>query len=138
MEKYLGTFVLLLVYNIGFGQADINKVVRHLDNNNLKFELRITSPEKSSAITIPAKIIFVKSTNVQKLIKRYGEKKLVEALVPCMNDTTKDWYASMLLYAITQKEASIMIGIENRDDWIKYQKKNDLSLWAQYQEQQIK
>jgi len=43
-----------------------------------------------------------------------------------LSDTTKDWAANILLYAITETRAVSLKGENNIDKWRKYQKETDM------------
>lgn len=47
-------------------------------------------------------------------------------------DTTKDWYANVLLYQLTNKDASSLIVVDTRNKWIEMSKDEDLNCWRSY------
>lgn len=127
---FLSLFVLFF-WQFSFGQKKLNNFIKSLDNKNLQYDLIVRSPQISrNTLSVSKYVVDIKSIDLKSLIKKFNQQKLRMALVNCLNDSSRDWYANMLLYAITERDAMIFTVIENRDDWIKNGNKGkDLKYW---------
>ncbi|MBX3257698.1 MAG: hypothetical protein KF862_26455 [Chitinophagaceae bacterium] len=116
-------------------QIKPSSFVRKISNNDLDFiisKVGVTTLDNNK-LQLPKMQIFIKSCNVDRLKKRYQKKELVESLTNVLSDSTKDWYANVLLYAITQKDATPLLGIGSRTEWINSTGKyNDSVYWRHY------
>lgn len=119
-----------------FSQNKLNNFIANMANDKLVFEVAkvgISRLIDSNRIELPKILVFVKSSDVEGLLKTVKKNKVVKRLIPLLNDSTKDWYANVLLYQITDRDASALLVIENRNDWIKRNRENDIEYWHAYQ-----
>ncbi|MDF2193515.1 hypothetical protein [Paraflavitalea sp. CAU 1676] len=63
------------------------------------------------------------------MITRYGRKRLMKRLVRLLSDTTRDWYANILLYSFPTATGCSFTAIRNRREWIKWSKEEDVKYW---------
>lgn len=122
------------------GQKKINRIINDISNDKLQFEVAKIGTTRfvdSVVVTTPKYLAFVDSVNFESLANR-DKNKLINRLVPMLTDSTKDWYANVLLYQLTQKDASSLIVVENRNEWIEKSKDNDLNYWKSYFDKQRK
>jgi hypothetical protein len=123
----------LLSYNVCIGQPSIEKLISRLDNSTINYELHLISAEKNKDVYIlPKGFISIKSLNLKKMIRRFGHQKVIDRLITCLGDSSKDWSANLILYSITQKNAYSLIYIKNREDWVHAQKSYDSIYWRNY------
>lgn|SRR5690606_4645249 len=126
--------ILFIMPLESLGQKKINKLINSISNEKLKFEVAKVGTSQmidSGVVSLPKNLVFVKSLSLQSLSDR-DKQRLVSRLIPMLNDNTKDWYANVLLYQLTEREASSLIIIENRDEWVAKHKDEDLKYWHCY------
>lgn len=122
------------------GQKKINRIINDISNDKLQFEVAKIGTTRfvdSVVVTTPKYLAFVDSVNFESLANR-DKNKLINRLVPMLTDSTKDWYTNVLLYQLTQKDASSLIVVENRNEWIEKSKDDDLNYWKSYFDKQRK
>ena len=135
LNRFFLIIIALIFWQFSFGQKKLDNFIKSLDNKNLNYDLVIRSPQFSdSMLRVSEYLIDIKSIDIKSLTEKFNNQKLLEALVNCLNDNNRDWYANMLLYAVTQKDITIFTVIEDRSEWIKNGNKDrDIKYWSNYQ-----
>jgi len=131
LSRFFLGIIVLFFWQHSLAQRKLDNFIKSLDNKSLKYDLIVTSPSlHDSTLNISKYLVDIKSVDLKSLMGKFNFQKLFGALVNCLNDSDRDWYANMLLYAITKKDATIFTVIENRNDWIRNGNKNrDLEYW---------
>ena len=129
-------FLLFVSIQPLYAQKSLEKLINGLSNQDLKYEISKVGVAtiNDNKLTVPKMLVMIKSINVNSLAKKYKKENLIRHLITVLNDPDKDWYANVLLYAITQKEASPLLAVENRDEWIIAGREQDLKYWNNYLE----
>lgn len=129
--------VLFLPFEMA-GQTAIKDLVKSLSNDKLVFEVAKVGASRVTANTIelPKNFVVIKSYDVDALLAKVTKIKLIKSLIPMLTDTTKDWYANVLLYQITGRDATLLIVIENREAWVTRNRKKDIEYWNSYFERE--
>jgi hypothetical protein len=125
----------LMSINHSFGQNGLDKFINSLSNDSLRFEvMKVGTAElkKGNTIALPKTLVAVQSVDVNRLVAKYKKKLLVKRLFSVLGDTSKDWYANVLLYAITERDATPLVAIEGREDWLNSNKSKDIEYWSTY------
>lgn len=84
----------------------IRQVHKWNSNEKLRFEVTKVGTTRfvdSAVVTVPRYLVFIDSVNTNSL-SELDKHKLIKRLMPLLNDSTKDWYANVLLYQLTEKE----------------------------------
>lgn len=134
------TDILFILPSESYSQKKLNKVINGISNDKLKFEVAKVGTTRfvdSATVTVPKYLVFVKSVNLESWSNR-DKKKLINRLAPMLADTTKDWYANVLLYQLMERDASSLFVVENRNEWIERSKEDDLNFWKSYLDKQRK
>lgn len=127
--------LFILFTNQVWGQKSIDNIVKKLSNKELKYEIikvGVTTL-KNNKLNLPRMQVNIESLDIESLQEQVNHRKLMKKLISSLSDTTRDWYANLLLYAITKKDATSLLGIETRVNWINsLTKKNDVLYWEKY------
>jgi hypothetical protein len=83
----------------------------------------------------------VTSTNVTELKAKYPQPALVRGLVSLLDDTTRDWYANLLLYQLSGRPNEGALGTQSRERWVLPIQKDstatfrdqDIAMWKKYE-----
>lgn len=117
-------------------QVRLNKVLKNLHNEDAQYmdarfgALRFIDSNK---VEVPEDRILVRSMDVNKLLKSAKRETVIRRLVGLLSDTTRDWYANLLLYDITHRDAIYYFGTpETRDSWVKSIRNKDIQYWNEY------
>jgi hypothetical protein len=127
--------LLLISCNYSFGQSELDKFITGLSNDSLRYEIvkiGTANLKKNNMIVLPKTVVVVNSVNIKSLGKKYNKPLLVKRLISVLGDTNKDWYANVLLYALTEKDATSLLVIDGRDDWLRINKSKDIEYWNFY------
>jgi hypothetical protein len=144
-KKYVMTFLsIALNASVIMAQGNIDSFANTLNNAEATSALAWVAPTKiydSSTRKIYAHSLerVVTSTNLLKIQKTYPKYLMIGKLVQLLDDSNRDWYANLLLYSLTNKSSSNIIGCSSRGDWLKIKtntkytyKQIDLEIWHKY------
>lgn len=126
--------VLFLPFRL-VGQRQINDFIKTVSNDKLVFEVVKVGTAKiidSNKIELPRNSVIVKSSDVDALLSKVRKSKLIKSLIPLLNDSNKDWYANVLLYQITERDATPFMVIEDRETWVMRNREKDIEYWNNY------
>lgn len=129
-------FLVLVMWNYTLGQVKVDEFIDGLSNDNLKYEMaKVGTSELKSGnkIALPKTVVVVKSVDVKSVLSKYKKSALLKRLIAALDDPNKDWYANILLYAITERDATSLVVIEGRADWVNSNKEKDVEYWSKYQ-----
>jgi hypothetical protein len=127
--------LFLISSNYSVAQGKLDKFIKNLSNNSLKYEVvkvGVSELKDSNRIVLPKTIVEVKSVDINSILSKYNKSSLIKSLIDVLNDPNKDWYANILLYAISQKDATPLIVINGRKDWVDVYKEKDLHYWNDF------
>ncbi len=70
---------------------------------------------------------------MSKIVRNYG-KKFVPDLVLLLTDSTRDWAANILLYSITETNATMLkyYPTSKMNEWRRERKDKDVERWRNY------
>jgi len=77
-------------------------------------------------------VVYVTFFNIDDLVLRFGRKELVDVLIPLLTDTSKDWCANLLLYEITEHDATNFFVIQSKKEWTETIMQRDLAYWKKF------
>jgi hypothetical protein len=133
MKLIICVFFFLPVTLIGQKEAD--EFISKISNDKLQFEIAkvgTTQLLDSNRIVLPRDLVMVTSLDVNKMVAEFGQKKVIELLLPLLQDSSKDWYANVLLYDITKRDATPLIVVDNRPSWINNNHDLDITFWRDH------
>jgi hypothetical protein len=135
--------------NSVFGQSgDLDKILNTLRNRDLRFVLVKVSPPAAQTYDSVRHVFYVSmfqlrvtSTNVTELKAKYPQPALVRGLVSLLDDTTRDWYANLLLYQLSGRPNEGALGTQSRERWVLPIQKDstatfrdqDIAMWKKYE-----
>jgi hypothetical protein len=123
---------ILILPNRSCSQNRIRNFIAQISNEQLAFnvvKVGTTRILDNQEIELPKNQVFVNSDELDILLKKVNKEELIKACVQALQDTTKDWYANMLLYQLTDKDASVFLIIESRKEWVNTNQINDIIYW---------
>lgn len=132
MTKYISIIVIGLIFcQCAVGQGSLNKFIKSLNNNSLKYELIVHGPKFSdSSLQVSKYSISIKSIDLEATLRKFGEDRVLSALINNLDNPSSDWYSNVLLYAVTKKDATLFTIVDSRDQWLKSGNKTiDLNYW---------
>ena len=139
MSRYNILLILLMLFQVrGKAQGNLDAFLKDLNNKDCQIGFR-TLPYSASTLTgsdsagDTVKMLkphgLVMSLDVDSLAALYPRDLLVRKLVPLLLDTTRDFYANAILYALFERE---MPPLNTRANWVKTTRKEDLAYWNNY------
>ncbi|MBO9621019.1 MAG: hypothetical protein J7539_18530 [Niabella sp.] len=146
----MNCFKLLLIHYIflfgslisGNGQnIELNNFVNRLNNKDARMDLLLVAPPvdtlKNHPLAIHTLELHLSSVNVFLITRQFGIEHLMSHMNELLTDTTRDWYANLILYEITHRNTDIFLKVKNRDDWVEPRaymhdstyKQKDIEMW---------
>jgi len=134
-------FILLAAVRTNAQEDAFGNFLKELNNKNATTTLALVAPQKTfdstdHKINIHTVERRLTSVNVYTLEKTYSRKMMIKRLLPLLNDPDRDWYANLLLYALTGRSTLPIVNIDNRDKWIapvkgstRSRKDEDVAMW---------
>ncbi|MFL9482491.1 hypothetical protein ACI6Q2_06900 [Chitinophagaceae bacterium LWZ2-11] len=126
--------------NLSVKQRD--SIIGLLNNNTLQFDiykgskiLYLMQPAQkpvTGTLVIVNTIRSVEYYNIYRILSSCDSIGLINILLPMFNDETRDWYANLLLYDFTGRDATNLLGL-SADDWRKKYKAEDVRFWRESQ-----
>jgi hypothetical protein len=136
MNKYHIIPIFLLLLQTGaFSQSGLDSLLKRIDNKDAQigFVTRAFSAAEIIKTNNPAPLVKphgqVMSLDVDSLAALYSRHLLVSKLVPLLEDTSKDFYANAILYALFERA---MPPLNTRANWLKTTAKKDIEYWQKY------
>jgi hypothetical protein len=145
---FIVAFVSLSINNVSAQSGDLDGTLSALRNNDLRFEAVCISPSPSQTYDTVKHVIYVsmlqlriKSINVEALQAKYRAPNLVRRLVFLLDDSSRDWYANLLLYQISGLPNAGALAIQSREAWLLPAQKGspttfrdqDIAKWKKYE-----
>lgn len=111
--------------------------------SNKEADFWITNPvrikDSTGKVVAVRKLVVLENKYMSKIANKYG-KKLVPELVAMLNDSTRDWAANLLLYNITEQNATMLkyYPTSKLDEWKQEQKAKEIAKWKDYLKTNLK
>ncbi len=135
----IATFILI---SNCMGQSNIDSFLQSLHNNDVRSKLSSVGPSKtydSGRIYIHTTERLLTSVDVSHIKESFPRKELIEKLVTLLKDTTRDWYADLLLYNLTREPSLNILACNTREQWLKINPQTnrphqqyDVDFWQKY------
>lgn len=112
-------FLLLGSAKHTFSQTKVNQIIDQLSNEKVRFDflkIGVTSIGNNK-ISLPKIVVRVVGVNLKSFSNSSRKEVLIKALIAALDDPKKDWNANLLLYEITDKDATPLVGIQDKDAW---------------------
>lgn len=130
-KKHILLLFILTLFSAskGYCQPELDSFIASLNNKDLYITPGIGGLEGGSKKWLdttaeklpPRKLVYISSTNfdITQLAKKYTTQKIVDKLLPLLDDPQKDMYAAALLYDLLDNKRLIRLKYIKRDEWIK-------------------
>lgn len=134
--------VSLFVGQNAMAQRNVDSFVNTLHNSDAKSILAWVAPaNRPDSTKLYASSIerILTNMNIREIKRDYPKYLLVRALVQCLIDTERDWYADLLLYSLADKHSGNIITCDAREQWLNSpingdttHKAIDVEMWHKY------
>ena len=129
--------LFVALFNAKVKAQEISELINSLSKRKLEFELRKKMQPSYSVKTDTGYIIIpytvhITSEKMDSTFNKFNRRELTKALYEALFEKDKDWNANLLLYALTKRDALLLIGVYNRKKWIKKTKQMDVKIWKKY------
>lgn len=131
MKKHILLLFVLALFSIsrGYCQSELDSFIASLNNKDLYIGFGIggingASTKRWDTIKVkpqPRKLGYITSTDVDitQLAKKYSTQKIVDKLLPLLDDPQKDMYAAALLYDLFDNKRLVKLSFMKREEWVK-------------------
>jgi hypothetical protein len=147
IQCFFLTCVAMMSINIVSAQSgDLDGILNTLNNKDLRIELVKVSPSQPydsvrHVFYVSMFQLRVTSIDVKALKAKYPLPALIRGISSLLDDTTRDWYANLLLYQLSGKPNAGAMGIQSREKWLLPVQKGssttfrgqDIEMWKKYE-----
>ena len=128
---------IMLSCHASFAQSRIDNFIDSLSNDSLQYvvsKVGTTKIGKNNTIELQRILVTVESINVKSILTKKNKALLINRLISELKNPDRDWYANVILYAITERDATSFSVINGREDWINFSRQSDIIYWTKFQE----
>jgi len=134
-KKLASIFIVALSISIkSASQLSDSILLNKISNNNIGYDIALTKSYKSKSDKLGMSIetIHINSFSIDSLFKMVDKIELIKKLVSLLDNPQYDWGANLVLYSLTKKIAIRFIVVENRNEWQKKFKTEDIEYWRAF------
>jgi hypothetical protein len=135
------------INSVSAQSGDLDSFLSTLRNKDLRFKTVVLSPSPPAydsvrhVFNVSQLQLRITSINVGALKAKYATPTLIRRLVSLLDDSTRDWYANLLLYQLSGLPNLGALGIQSRDIWLSPVQKDspttyrdrDIAMWRKYE-----
>lgn len=135
------TAILLILISwcipLGAIAQDTDKLLLNLiSNESISYDIGVMKSYKTKTdkMGVSIEVVHISSFSLDSLTEKFDKVELIRKMVTLIEDPNYDWGANLVLYSLTRKIGFKFVVVDNREEWLRKFKREDIEYWRTFLE----